>query len=297
MGKNDLSAQEWTMALCNELSTHNILATCDMFWEPTSDVKAALKEKIETADKIIVVVSKDYNKKISHQIGMASYEEAIYEKLIKETNDKNKILFILKEKNISLPRNWEDFNRIDLSLANIDDYIASRKEINEKIKRIIQILNDLPEYQGKTTSKKQDIPVPKVSKNFEELFRRQALNTDETHEQNSTLKEQERKLLKYIETGANQRSFVAEYIKAGLSADTDFNGRITPQLFIKHFFVERKDYEEEKYKRTIGELFSSYNHNMLCIQSDGGSGKSVFVKTIAFRYAQKKRTADTGIAI
>lgn len=149
----------------------------------------------------------------------------------------------------------------------------------------------MPEYQPKAAAKRKDIPPATASKNFEELFKYQALNTDETHEESSTLKEQEKKLIKYIEASANQRSFVVEYIKAGLSADTDFNGRITPPLFIKYFFVERKDKEEDKYKRTIGELFASYYHNMLCIQSDGGSGKSVFLKTIAFRYAQQKRNS------
>lgn len=95
---NDLSAQEWAMALCNELSTYNVFATCDMFWHPASDVKANLKKQIEAADKIIVVVTKDYNKKISQHIGMASYEEAVYGELIRVTDDPNKILFVMRIK-------------------------------------------------------------------------------------------------------------------------------------------------------------------------------------------------------
>lgn len=63
-------AQQWTMALCEELDKYeNIEISCDMFFAPKSNVKKDLKDKILQADKILVVVTNNYNFKIENGIG------------------------------------------------------------------------------------------------------------------------------------------------------------------------------------------------------------------------------------
>lgn len=285
--KNSFLAKEWTMALCLELSSYRgIKAECDMLWEPESDIKASIKSKIEAADRIIIVVTKSYNEKIKQSTGMVSYEESIYKEILKKTEEKNKILFILKDKKIDLPEGWEGYNRVDLSLANIDDYSVHKDSIEKKIDDIILFLSNQPEYKIPISSDKK--PIPKSSRvlSFKELFLSESTNMDEGHDKTLRLCDQERILKNYIEKNAEQRSFVDEYIKVGLAGDNNFNDKISPELFLKHFFVERSNDDEQKYKRTITELFGSYTHNMLCLQSDRGSGKTVFLKTIAYRYAE-----------
>lgn len=275
--KNSFLAKEWTMALCLELSSYRgIKAECDMLWEPESDIKASIKSKIEAADRIIIVVTKSYNEKIKQSTGMVSYEESIYKEILKKTEEKNKILFILKDKKIDLPEGWEGYNRVDLSLANIDDYSVHKDSIEKKIDDIILFLSNQPEYKIPISSDKK--PIPKSSRvlSFKELFLSESTNMDEGHDKTLRLCDQERILKNYIEKNAEQRSFVDEYIKVGLAGDNNFNDKISPELFLKHFFVERSNDDEQKYKRTITELFGSYTHNMLCLQSDRGSGKTVF---------------------
>ena len=285
--RNSYLAKEWAMALCLELSSYRgIKAECDMLWEPESDIKSSIKSKIEKANRIIIVVTKSYNEKISQGEGMVSYEESIYKEIVQKSEDKNKILFVLKDKNIDLPDGWKEYNRIDLSLANIDDYSNHKKSIENRINEIILFLSNQPKYKLPESISKKPIPKSTRVLSFNELFLSESTNIDEGHEKTIRLSDQERTLKKYIESNANQRSFVDEYIKVGLAGDNNFNDRITPELFLKHFFVERDNDEEQKYKRTITELFGSYTHNMLCFQSDRGSGKTVFLKTIAYRYAE-----------
>ena len=287
---NSFLATEWAMALCKELSSYKgIRADCDMLWHPQSNTKQMIKNKIETADKIVVIVTKSYNNKIQNNIGMVSYEESIYSDLIKKATDKNRILFVLKERDIDLPRNWEGFYRIDLSYANIDEYLSNKKIVNNNIDRIILNICDLPEHEIIPPNNKKSIPHSKKVLNFEELFVSKLTTFEESLEQTVSLTDQEKSLKKHIEKSANQKSFVDEYIKAGLAGDYNLNGRMTPELFLKHFFVSRQNSIEESYRSTISDLFSSYTHNMLCIQSDGGSGKTVFLKTIAYRYAEQSK--------
>ena len=281
-------ANEWAMALCSELTAYEKLhATCDMLWSPKSNVKINIRKNIENADKIIVIVTKDYNKKISKGVGMVSYEEIIYKDIIQKCENTNKILFVLKDKNVSLPKGWEDYHRIDLSAANIDDFANQKGIICENIENIVRFLMDKPEYIV-AINKQKKVPDSKKARTFEELFLDISRDTNDIEDIEESLEMQESRLIEYIDNNSNQVSFVYEYVKSGLSSDTNLNGRITPQLFIKHFFVERQDDEESNYKKTIRELFASSNHNMLCIQSDGGSGKSVFLRTIAFRYAEQQ---------
>ena len=197
--KNSFLAKEWTMALCLELSSYRgIKAECDMLWEPESDIKASIKSKIEAADRIIIVVTKSYNEKIKQSTGMVSYEESIYKEILKKTEEKNKILFILKDKKIDLPEGWEGYNRVDLSLANIDDYSVHKDSIEKKIDDIILFLSNQPEYKIPISSDKK--PIPKSSRvlSFKELFLSESTNMDEGHDKTLRLCDQERILKNYI---------------------------------------------------------------------------------------------------
>lgn len=282
--KNNDEAKKWVLSLCYELQNYKrVEVSCDMLWTPYSDIKQEINQKIHDADNILVVVSKSYNEKIRSHRGMVSFEEAIYEKWVKNGKEKNKILFLKKDPNISLPKGWKDYNRIDISIFNREFYFQSTaKERQEKIEQILLFCFGLPEYCLCNKSNKE-LPKPKNVQSFSERYSKDVLREIWQSENPKSLREQERELIEFIKKNASQTSFVDLYIRSGLSADLNFNGRMTPQLFKKHFLVEREDKEEEKYNEIVNDLFSSINQNCLCLQSDGGSGKSTFIQTMSLR--------------
>lgn len=92
--ENQEEAKQWATSMCYELSKYeNIDARCDMFWKPKSDVKKAVYENIKKADKIIVIVTDNYNYKVSNLIGMVSYEEKIYSEIISNDGSYSMVLF------------------------------------------------------------------------------------------------------------------------------------------------------------------------------------------------------------
>lgn len=286
-------ASNWAAALCTNLASYSdINPSFDLMWEPHSNVKEEIKEKIEKAQKIIVIVSKSYNEKIAGKYGMVSYEAEIYNEIIHKSKDKNKILFVLKEKNITLPKGWEDYRRFDLSEANystydgiyISDFQRIRTIIGKTINSIVLCLKDESEYRIERATKKKN-PRSQKPKDLEGLFKKKAKeNTLVRYDSFLPQREQENRLINFINRNANEMTFVINYIKSGVSEENDLHERMTPYLFVKHFYVPREDSEEGRLNKIIKDLFNDIQHNMLCFQSDRGSGKSVFLKTLADRY-------------
>ena len=67
------------------------------------------------------------------------------------------------------------------------------------------------------------------------------------------------------------------YLASGLPKDLDLDGSLNVEIFKKYFLVERND---PALNETIKKLFEDPEHNMLCIESGRGSGKSTFVQTL-----------------
>ena len=94
-------AQEWAMALCLELQRYeSVTAECDMLFLPQSDRLKEIRNKILSADKILVVLTKSYIEKIESKRGTVSFEENLYKERIDNDTEENRIAFVLKEKNI-----------------------------------------------------------------------------------------------------------------------------------------------------------------------------------------------------
>lgn len=283
-------ANKWALAFCSELSRYELIeVSCDMLWSPHSNIKQEIYQKIQEADNILILVTRSYNEKIENKIGMVSYEETIYKEVINRSEEKNKILFLLKESNISLPNTWEAYNRIDISLFNANTFFGkSPEERQEKINEIVRFCFGIPEYEIPDI-KDQKIPSANKVKSFAEWYSEDIFHQFQKDEKELPLVEQEQRILDFIKRNAFQSSFVDLYIRAGLSADLNLCGRMTPQMFIQYFLVKRNDREEEQYNSIINELFSSSVYNCLCLQSDGGSGKSIFIQTMSSRKTENNR--------
>ena len=281
-------ASNWAAALCFELSKYkNIDPTFDLLWKPESNVLETIREKIENAQKIIVIVTKSYNQKIRERVGTVSYEEVIYKEIIEKSAEKNKILFVLKEKGIDLPDGWEGYNRFDLSEANFfaqeSNYKANFRNIYETINQIVLCLIDKPIFSAQKVDKRK-IPQQKRSSGFKQLYKQNETRNHRPDDQALSPSEQKKRLIKFITDNANQESFIMNYIKSGLSSDNNLNGRMTSLLFYEYFYIPRDDNEERKFRGIVKNLFSDTQHNMLCFQSDGGSGKSVFLRTLTANF-------------
>lgn len=266
-------AQSWAMALCEKLCCYDgVEATCDMLFSPKSNVIEDLKQKINSAEKILVIITKSYNRKIASATGVASVEEQVYRER-KNKNGSNDILFIKKESGVDLPDGWKDYNRLDFSWIN--SYQYKQKSVSEQWKcfdKIIGFFDGTPEFALAPKANRRKHPTPQKVSSFEKLYSRPTAKAQ--------LKQQENALVKFIKTNMNQESFIFEYIRSGLSADINLNGRMTVDVFSKHFLVNRPAEEEQKYNNIVGQLFKDPLKNMLCVQSDGGSGKSVFLHTL-----------------
>ena len=69
-----------------------------------------------------------------------------------------------------------------------------------------------------------------------------------------------------------------DYLKSGLPADLNLDDALSVEVFKKYFYVERP--QDEDLDRRIKDLFTDPKHNMLCIESGRGSGKSTFIQTL-----------------
>lgn len=274
-------AQKWTMALCKELNRYkNIEASCDMLFEPKSDIKKDLEERILETDKILVVVTNSYNYKIENNVGMVSFEEHIYKTVVEKDVSNNKIIFLLKNKDVSLPKTWESYNRIDVSQLNATEYFEMTNEEKKRIfEKILCFCFSIPTYEIQSDSKKKNPPNAKKVSSFKQLF----TSYYNENPNKKTKVQQENDLFKFIKLNMNQDCFIHQYIKAGLSSDSNLNEHLTPELFIKYFLVKGEPSQERQYNSIIKNLYASNHHNMLCIQSDGGSGKSTFIQTLGYK--------------
>lgn len=73
-------------------------------------------------------------------------------------------------------------------------------------------------------------------------------------------------------------NWAIRYLKAGLPSDLNLDGSLTVEVFKELFLVERpKDFTLDQ---RIKAIFNDPQHNMLCIESGRGSGKSTFVQTL-----------------
>lgn len=275
-------AKDWAMGLCYELCSYSgVSASCDMLFSPKSNTHEDLVYKIHHADKIIVIVTNSYIKRIEQGVGVVSFEEREYRKRIKNEFNTNNILFLMKEKNITMPKGWETYRHLDFSWVNKRSYPhIPQEQRQERFGKIVQFFSGTPEYKITPVGQRRDIPEPKTVIPFDELFGQDC---------KVTYREQEASLIDLIKKNLNQEAFIYEYIRSGLSADINLNGRMTPDVFVKNFLVKRSHDMEKKINNTVGQLFHDRLHNMLCVQSDGGSGKSVFLHTLYQRDEKKGR--------
>lgn len=82
----------------------------------------------------------------------------------------------------------------------------------------------------------------------------------------------------YIRSKFSKADWARIYLKAGLSADLCLDGNLTPALFRDHFFVERPG--TDRFMHIISDLFKDEDYNIMCIESEPGSGKSTFIHTL-----------------
>lgn len=86
-------------------------------------------------------------------------------------------------------------------------------------------------------------------------------------------------------------SKVSKYLKSGLSRKDNYDKTLTPEIFLKYFYVERKDSNEKDelgiIKENINKLFENHAYNVMAIRSFRGSGKSVFVNILAHTYSDE----------
>jgi hypothetical protein len=283
---DNTNSKEWACALCYELDKYNsINATCDMLWEPSSNVNKTVRQKIIAADRIAVIVTANYNERIKTDTGMVSYEESIYNEIIMNSTTNNDIVFILKESRINLPRNWEEYMRYDYSMINDYDYATIKDEDKKELyDKLVRFFLNIPEFCIPAFSAHFDNPVSHPAKSFDELFNISALKIEEDEAANDKpLSLQEKELIAFIKSNKDQQGFILKYIQAGLASDLNLHGKMTPMLFDRYFMVRRTHTDEEKYDTIINGLFKSKHYNMLCIQSDGGSGKTIFIKSMSYR--------------
>lgn len=276
--KND--AQSWAMALCYEINAYQGMhAECDVLFRPKSCFKGNLEKKIHDIDKIIVIVTHSYCQKIAEGEGVAAWEEKEYKKRIEKEKDSNTILFIKKEGG-SLPAGWDGHCSFDLSWLTIAGYNSKSKkqssiDLQEQMDSIVRFLQGVPEYQI-IHKKVRKIPTAKSAIPFKELLDLK----DKTDTIGATRQPTKQDLIRYIRKNLDQQNFVKKYIQSGPSAKSNFGGYITPELFEKYFMVKRPPNLDIAYKEKIRDLFRDPDYNMLCVQSDGGSGKSVFINSL-----------------
>lgn len=96
------------------------------------------------------------------------------------------------------------------------------------------------------------------------------------------MKNQEAKFENYVMKHLSDPGWALSYLKAGLPADLNLNGFLTPEIFQKYFYVDRPN--DSTFRNLINNLFDDENHNLLCIESDRGSGKSTFVHMLHLQY-------------
>lgn len=96
------------------------------------------------------------------------------------------------------------------------------------------------------------------------------------------MKDQESRFAEHVRKHLHDPGWALPYLKAGLPADLNLNGFLSPEVFREHFYVERPNNED--LEKIINLLFEDENHNLLCIESDRGSGKSTFVQMLHLQY-------------
>ena len=88
----------------------------------------------------------------------------------------------------------------------------------------------------------------------------------------------ETKFINRIKNKFDKPNWALDYLKAGLPADLNLDGALTVDIFKKEFLVERP--KNQELDQRINALFQDPKHNMLCIESGRGTGKSTFVQTL-----------------
>jgi len=73
-----------------------------------------------------------------------------------------------------------------------------------------------------------------------------------------------------------------KYLRQGITNDSEEYG-LTPQLFYKRFYVKPKPEEDDRLFDMINMLFGDTSHNMLCIKSTAGTGKTTLIRTLECR--------------
>ncbi len=78
------------------------------------------------------------------------------------------------------------------------------------------------------------------------------------------------------------------YLLSGPLGEEAISRKMPVSLFYKHFFVPDNMENEEKINNLAVDLFSSVEHNMLCLLGEAGTGKTTFLQSLANKYHSMK---------
>lgn len=274
---------QWANALTNELNRYKyVTAKNDLqVLNGSSRRYDYLKQEIlDTRLKILVVLSIEYIQNVKNQKGIAHIENLALSQRIAEHGLGNDVLFIKKDRSVVSPyglleHNIEivDYSWINESSFNLYTVEEQKKSFDAIISFFDGLSANIPVYKTSIQSYESS----KQPITFETLF--------PSDEQVRSTEYQEKRLLSYIRERCDDASFLTQYIKSGPASDECLFGRMTPELFYKHFYIPRK--AEQEFNRLVDSLFHSPNHNMLCVRAGRGSGKSTFLNMLSLRGTQQ----------
>jgi len=79
-----------------------------------------------------------------------------------------------------------------------------------------------------------------------------------------------------------------KYLREGLSDDSEKYG-LTSQLFYERFYVKPPLEDDNRLFGKMNELFKDASHNMLCIKSTAGTGKTTLIRTLECRVEENPK--------
>lgn len=270
---------KWANALTNELNRYkHVTAKSDLqVLNGNPGRYGYLTQNIlDTRLKILVVLSIEYIQNVKNQKGIAHIENMALSQRIAEHGLGNDVLFIKKDRSIVSPYGLlepkieiEDYSWINESSFNLYTVEEQKKSFDAIVSFFDGHSANIPAYKTSI----QSYESAKQPITFATLF--------PSNEQIRSIEYQEKRLLSYIRERSDDAGFLTNYIKSGPASDECLFGRMTPELFYKHFYIPRT--AEQQFNLLVDALFRSSNHNMLCVRAGRGSGKSTFLNMLSLR--------------
>lgn len=266
----------WAEAFCNELRRlfdYNIYRT--EIFAPLDRIDKYLSDRVREADKVLIIVNKTLNNNLPPNGTTISQDENALFSRVKESRDNRYSLFILKENGVGMPSGFRDYPSLRFSWLNyFDSKTVAKNDWTQRFAQIYRFFQGEQDYYHNKTEILELGSIPSSSVTFRKIFEREKASRDD---------KDLRDLVSYISERINKRTFTYTYLRSGLSSDVNLGGRLTPDLFLRYFMVSRKTEEDSNhvdYTHVINNLFNDDQHNLLCVESGGGSGKSCFIHTL-----------------